>query len=185
MINGKFDLIKIDMLGILVLGVNKQICMNFVEFNKIFQSHVFALTHEKQCQLAISVCKKLYQDYQDFYQENKWGDPDILLDSINLCQLYIAKQIDVSSLKEILPKVDKIIPDTEDFENSSYALNAGATVYETLEFLIDKDQKHILNIGTYLTDTMNSKIQEDDDLTEQQIINHPMMLEARKFLISG
>ena len=100
-------------------------------------------------------------------------------------QLYIAKQIDVSSLKEILPKIDKIIPDTEDFENSSYALNAGTTVYETLEFLIDKDQKHILNIGTYLTDTIDFKIQEDGDLTGQQIDNHPMMLEARKFLISS
>ena len=173
------------MLGILVLKVNHQIFMDFVEFNEIFQSHVFALPYEKQCQLAISICKKLFSDYQDFYQENKWGDPDILLDAIKLCQLYIALQTDASLLKEMLPKVDKITPDTEDFGNASYALNASIAVYETLEFLIDKDEKHILNIGTYLTDTIDFKIQEDDDLTEQQINNHPMMLEARRFLING
>lgn len=88
-------------------------------------------------------------------------------------------------MKEILPKVDNITPNTEDFGNASYALNACSAVYETLEFLINKDQKHILNIGSYLTDTIDFKIQEDDELSEVQIDNHPMMIEARKFLIEG
>ena len=157
--------------------------MNFKEFNKLFHYHVDALTYEKKYKLAISICKKLFPDYQDFYFDNNWGDPDILLDSIILCQLYYTKEIDTTPLIEMLPKIDKITPDTKDFGNTSYALNASGAVYETLEFLIDRDSKHILNIGTYLTDSIDFKIQENDDLTEQEIDNHPMIIEARKFLL--
>ena len=48
-----------------------------------------------------------------------------------------------------------------------------------LEFSIDKDEIHILNPGACLTDTIDFKIQEDDTWTEDQIDNHPMMIEAK------
>jgi hypothetical protein len=113
------------------------------------------------------------------------GDPDVLLNAIKLCQLYIKNETKIASLENILPIVDNAMPDTEDFPNASYALNASATVYETLQFLIDKDLNHILNIGTYLTDTVDFKIQENESLTDFQINNHPIMLETRKFLLSS
>jgi uncharacterized protein len=156
--------------------------MSFVEFNKILQSHINTLTYEKQFELALSVSKRLFPDYKDFFYENQWGDPDVLLDAIELCQQH-KKETSENILKEMLLKVDSVTPHTEDFENASYALNACTSVYETLEFLIDNDQKHILNIGSYLTDTIDFKIQENNDLSEQQINNHPMMIEARNFLI--
>ena len=148
---------------------------NYKEFNEIFQSHVYSPSYEKQLELAISICENLFSDYQDFYNETQWGNPGILLDAIKLCQLYNKQDIDETSLKNIISKVEKIIPDTESFVNASYALNASAAVFETLEFIIDRDQKHILNIGTYLIDTVDLKIQEVDNLTEQQIDNQPMM----------
>ena len=128
---------------------------------------------------------RLPQSYQQFYLENNWGDPDLLLDSVKMCELSKIQEVSVHSVKEMLPKVDKIIPDTEDFEDGSYALNASAAVYEALEFLVDKDKQHVLNIGTYLTDTIDSKIQEEDEFTQQQIDDHPMMIEARKYLLEG
>lgn len=157
--------------------------MNFVEYNKIFQSHINTLTYEKQFELALSVSKRLFPDYKDFFHRNKWGDPDVLIDAIEVCQQYRRKETSSDILKEMLLKVESVTPDTEDFENASYALNACASVYETLEFLMDSDKKHILSIGSYLTDTIDFKIQEDNDLSEQQINNHPMMIEARNFLI--
>ncbi len=159
--------------------------MKYEEFNKLFQSKVYSLSNEKKFDLAISVCKRLFPDYQQFYLENNWGDPDILLDSIKLCELYNTQEINAHSVKEMLPKVDKIAPDSENFGNASYAINACGAVYETLEFIIDNDSKHILNIGTYLTDTIDFKVQEEDELTQQQIDDHPMMMEARKFLLEG
>ena len=159
--------------------------MKYEAFNKLFETKVDSLSSEKQFDLAISICKKLFPDYQQFYLENNWGDPDLLLDSVKMCELSKIQEVSVHSVKEMLPKVDKIIPDTEDFEDGSYALNASAAVYEALEFLVDKDKQHVLNIGTYLTDTIDSKIQEEDEFTQQQIDDHPMMIEARKYLLEG
>ena len=68
-------------------------------------------------------------------------------------------------------------------EIGSYALNSSAAVYETLEFITDKDKTHIYNIATYYTDTIDFKIQEERTLTEEAIENHPLMIEAWNFVI--
>lgn len=73
----------------------------------------------------------------------------------------------------------------DDFGNElgSYALNASAAVYESLEFIIDQDKTHIYNIATYYTDTIDFKIQEDRELSDLEIENHPLMIEAWNFII--
>jgi hypothetical protein len=80
-----------------------------------------------------------------------------------------------------------VTPDTEDFgsELGSYALNASASVYEALEYLLDNDNKHIFAISTYYTDTIDFKIQEECELKEAEIDNHPLMVGARQFLLSA
>lgn len=108
--------------------------MTYKESESKFKAHVDLTICSKINQLAISVCKRLFPDYQEFYLANNWGDPDILLDSIKL---------------------------------------------------IDSDKNHILNVGTYLTDTIDFKIQETQILTEEEIDNHPLMVEARRFLLNS
>ena len=158
--------------------------MNYEEFTNLFQSHVYRLTYQKQFEIAIAICKKLFSDYKVYSLENNWGEPDILLDAIKLCQFSYNKKNDNSEpLRAMMNIVNNITPDTEDFENASYALNACTAIHETLEVLIDKDGKHILNVGSYLTDTIYFKIQEEGELTETQINNHPEIIEVRKFLL--
>lgn len=157
--------------------------MNFKEFTKKLESHINTRTYDEQLGLAIVICKKLFPDYKNFHQENNWGNPDILLDTIALCEKTYSGNSTATDFTELLNAIELIIPDTEDFGNASYALNASAAVYETLQFIIDKDKDHIMNISSYLTDTIDFKIQEEKDLTEQQINSHPMMVEARNFLI--
>ena len=159
--------------------------MKYEEFIKLFQTKVNSLSKGKQLDLAVSVCKRLLPDYQQFYIENNWGNPDILLDSIKICELFNGNEASFELVKEMLPKVNEIIPNTEDFGNATYALNASAGVYEALEFLIDNDKIHIFNIGIYLTDTIDFKVQEEDELTQQQIDNHPKMIEVQKYLVEG
>ena len=106
--------------------------MKYEEFNTLFKNKVNSLTREKLLDLAISICKKLFPDYQQFYLEHNWGDPDILLDSIKLCEVFKAQEVSLHSVKEMLSKVDKITPDTEDFVDASYALNASAAVYRDI-----------------------------------------------------
>jgi uncharacterized protein YjaG (DUF416 family) len=157
--------------------------MKYEEFVRKFKSQSAAIPRDKQLSLAITICKKLFFDYQKFSDENNWGQPDLLLDAINLADKSRSQEVDLANMKLLLPKIDQITPDTEDFGNASYALNACIAVYETLEFMVDNDPTHIYNVGTYFTDTVYAKIQEDADLTMDQVDNHSQMIEAREFLI--
>ena len=56
---------------------------------------------------------------------------------------------------------------------------------ETLEFILDNDKNHLLNIGTCLTDSIYFKVQEEGELNQQQIDDHQMMIESRKYLLEG
>jgi len=52
-----------------------------------------------------------------------------------------------------------------------------------LQFITDKDNTYIFNIGNYYTHTVDFKIQEDEDLTELEIENHPLMIAAWNFIL--
>ena len=102
------------------------------------------------------------------------------------CENSIEKPTDLIRINELLPKIDSIIPDMDDYESdyqASYAFNASISIYETLEFIKDQDKTHIHNIATYYTDTIDFKIQEEKKLTELEIENHPLMIEAWNFII--
>ena len=36
------------------------------------------LFYEQQLKLALAICKKLFFDYQQFYEVNNWDNPNIL-----------------------------------------------------------------------------------------------------------
>ena len=159
--------------------------MTYKDFIRIFDLHVSTLEYRQQFELCISICKTLFSDYKDFCQENSWGDLDILIDAIQFCELYNDGKItSIESLKETLLKVEAITPDTDDFEMASYALNACTAVSETLEFLMDNNRRHVLNVGSFFTDTIDARIQENVGLNETQINKHPAMIEARNFLLA-
>ncbi len=159
--------------------------MNYQHFTKVIQIQISSLTHKKQLALALKICKELFIDCKTFSETYNWGDPDSLLDGINLCEKALNGEIDYSKISALMPKIYSVIPDTDDFgsELGSYALNASASVYETLEFLMDNDKSHIINIATYYTDTVDFKVQEEVELTQTEIDKHPWMIKARQFLL--
>jgi|SRR5688572_11712717 len=159
--------------------------MKYEDFDRTFKSQTTNLSWEKQLSLSVSICKKLFYDYQKFSERNDWGDPDLLLDAINLAEKSLSHNRDMTAVTALLQKVNEITPDTEDFVDASYALNACTAVYETLEFTVDSDPTHIYNIGRYLTDTIDFKIRESDHLTQDQIDKHPLMIETRQYLIEA
>ncbi|MBC7981791.1 DUF416 family protein [Candidatus Parcubacteria bacterium] len=157
--------------------------MRYVEFVSKFKAQVVNAPPDKKILLAISICKKLFFDYQIFAKENNWGNPDLLLDAIKLAEGFQPE--DEKKVQYFLSQIDDNCPDSEDFGNASYAINASSAVYETLQFLIDQNSEHIYNIGISLTDTVDFKIQEDEELTDEQIDSHPLMIEARYYLIES
>lgn len=159
--------------------------MVYKDFVTAFKKQVHAVSYEQGLQLAITVCKRLYPDYAHFVLTENWGDKDLLIDAIQLCEQTQKESIDISRINDLIAKIDTVIPDMDDFGNydGSYALNAAASVYETLHFILDKDPIHLYHIGAHLTDTIDFKINEKEDLSDDQIDKHPMMLEARNFLL--
>lgn len=142
-------------------------------------------SYEEGLQFAVLICRKLYPEYVKFYEVYGWGNPALLNDAITICQNAIDGQVDTNAVQGLLPAIDEITPHMDDFgsELGSYALNASAAVYETLQFICDKDNTHVYNIATYYSDTIDFKIQEERTLTEDEIANHPHMIEAWNFIL--
>jgi uncharacterized protein YjaG (DUF416 family) len=157
--------------------------MTYKEFIRDFKLQTESLSYQKQIDLAISICKKLFFDYQKFSEDNNWGSPDLILDTIKFIEETKALTVDKELLKKKYNQIVSITPDTEDFGDADYALNSCAAVCETLDFLTDHKAEHIYAIGTCLTDTIDFKIQEDADLTEDEIDKNPEMIATRKFLM--
>jgi uncharacterized protein YjaG (DUF416 family) len=160
--------------------------MKYKEFIGRFKKQVFSIDYDQQLTLAIDVCKKLYFDYVDFSEKYQWGDKDVLLDAITLVEQSKTNNPKQSLFYKTLNQLDTITPDMDDFgsdELASYALNACVAVYNSIQFIVDKQPKHIYDIGICLTDTIDFKVQEQKMLTEHEIDNNPLMIEARKYLI--
>jgi len=139
----------------------------------------------KQLEFAVLICKKLFFDYQEFFDNSNWGNPDTLMDAITACQRSISNGANIPEIEEMIVKVDAITPATEDFSDwlGSYAMNACVATSETLLFLVDNNQDHIYTVATYYTDTVDFKIHEENELTYNGINEHPLMIEARYFLL--
>jgi uncharacterized protein YjaG (DUF416 family) len=157
--------------------------MTYQEFTSKFKLQATKTSYNNQIQLALSVCKKLFFDYQVFSDKNNYGDSDMLLDAIKLIEEAARAAFDKEVISKMIDSIMNITPDTEDFGDASYALNACVSVCQSLQFLLDEDAEHIYTIGTMLTDTIHFRIQEDSDLTQEQIDRNPIMTETRKYLL--
>lgn len=157
--------------------------MTYQEFIQHFKLQTESLSYPKQIDLAISICKRLFFDYQKFSAVNNWGNPNLVLETIRFIEVSKDLKVGKGILKEKINQIMAITPDTDDYANASYALNSCVAVCETLNFLTDHKAEHIYAIGTCLTDTIDFKIQENDDLMENEIDKHPEMIAARNLLL--
>lgn len=161
--------------------------MNYSEFTALLKKQINALERKRQLEFAIDICKKLFFHYQHFYEINNWGNPDLLIDGINLCGKALQGPVDSHTLESLIAEIELVTPDMDDFGDveGSYALNASASVVVSLQFLQDNKSEHIYHVATFYTDTIDFQIHEEDELTEEQIDKHPSMMEARNFLINA
>jgi len=157
--------------------------MTYKEFARNFKLKTEALLYHEQIDLAVSVCKRLYSDYQKFTIKYNWGNPDLLLATIGFIEEFKTTDIDSIPVREKISQIEENTPDTEVFGDSSYALNACVAICETLDFLIDHKGEHIYNVGICLTDTIDFKIQENASLKQPEIDNNKEMIAARTFLL--
>jgi len=148
-----------------------------------FQSD--AISYENGLRFALVICGALYPDYVKFHNVYHWGNPDLLQEAIELCRKAAAQVPNNIEITAMMEAVDAVTPDMDDFgsELGSYALNASAAVYETLQYIQNQNNVHVYDIGTYYTDTIDFRIQEERTLTDQEIEQHPVMQQAWKFVL--
>jgi uncharacterized protein YjaG (DUF416 family) len=160
--------------------------MDYRNFTALFKEQVSRLAYHRQLELAIAISVKLFPYYEAFVAHYKWGNPGLLMEAIKMCDPARVSPIDKLKFAEMAEQVEAITPHMDDYGDyiGSYALNACQAVYYSLQFLINNDYINIFYIGTSLTDTIDFKVQEDNELTEEQIDNHPEMIKVRNYLIS-
>ena len=150
--------------------------MTVSEFTPLLTRQLNGLTNEQAVGFALNICRRLLPEYIDFSHRNNWGDPEVIEEAIRFCtQNKTFQNVEIEKVKKLHKEVELVIPDMDDFGDfdSSYALNASCAVLELLEFLLDSDKVHILNISTYMTDTVDFKISEaEPNLRNDQLDHH-------------
>ncbi|GAA3919744.1 DUF416 family protein [Chitinophaga oryziterrae] len=154
--------------------------MAIKEFNTLSE-----LNFQKQLVFAYLTCARLYPNYVYFSAKYNFGSPDILEKSINyIHQNIFQHKIDIPTIKNFLEELDKATPYPENYDTVlvSASLDACNVIFETLNFLVDKDVKRLSDISTMATDTADMYIQEIDDLDfntdkdfQLKIDRHPIM----------
>ena len=151
------------------------------------EKNISQLSHSSKLEFVIDICQRLLPDYKSFVIKHNWGDYQLLSDSLDYCVRYSnLEKIDKENTNKLIKRIDLLMPDTEDFGDieASFALNASAAVLETLEFITDKSDQHILNIASYMYDTIDFQVQNKyKDLTTEEIDNHSMLIDEMNLQI--
>ncbi|NII83153.1 DUF416 family protein [Pedobacter sp. SG908] len=148
-----------------------------------------SLTTEQQLLFAALTCERLYPNYVYFHKRFDWGDPKVLLDSMEIIyqSLFFKTLFGSDEIQEHAEAVDMVTPDTEDYSEVfvSFALDACTSVYSTLNFMRDQNLDHVADVASYARDTVDMFIQVRDNLDmhvkdlETRIANDPLMIQEK------
>ncbi|KLT63762.1 DUF416 family protein [Pedobacter sp. BMA] len=153
--------------------------MDLNEFSSQLAIQLASLSPIQRIAFGLDICKRLYPDYLEFFQEYQWGNPEILKRSIDYTGYAMNDEVDEQLVNGLMDELDLVIPDTEEFGDflTSYAINAACAVWELLEYLLDQDQTHLMHISNMIIDTIDFKLQEKDNtLTADELSRHPMII---------
>jgi uncharacterized protein YjaG (DUF416 family) len=153
--------------------------MDSTQFYDRLSKQLTLLPKDRLINFAVNICERLLADYVDCYHEFNWGDPEILKKSIQYGRDSVSNAIDEEKVNQLLADLDEVLPDIEEFTDplGSYALNAGCAVFELLEYLINPEIDHLLNISSAITDTIDYKLgEQESDLSDDELTTHPEML---------
>ena len=159
--------------------------MDFIDFEEQLNEHARNLDYEDRIKLGLDICKRLFPHYKSFCNESGFGNPDVLLDSIRFVE---SGGQDTEQIYEFLDALEEISPDTDDYDEAEYALNACGAVNALLLQVAEPDEEeHFIEIAMAYYDTIDAKVQDEaeEELAEEQLDSHPMVLEAQRFLLQS
>jgi len=150
--------------------------MDAAQFYDRLSKQLTVLPKNRLIGFGLNICERLLIDYVDFHREFNWGNPEVLKECIHYIKDSMGNEADEEKVNQLLSSLEEVLPDTEEFTDplGTYALNAGCAVFELLEYLIDPEIDHLLNISSVITDTIDFKLSElETDLSEEELLKHP------------
>lgn len=163
-------------------------------FREDIKNKLKVLSTRQQLLFAVLICERLYPNYLYFYKRFEWGNPKVLMDSIDILyqSLFIKDLFSSDEVEQNIKAVDAITPNTEDYSEVfvSFALDACTSVYSALSFMLDGKLDHIADVASYARDTVDMFIQVRDDLDtndidlETKIATDPLMIQERNRQLS-
>jgi uncharacterized protein len=154
--------------------------MNFIEFKNELYKRSEELDFEERRTLEIQICKRLFPYYKAFHNQSCFGNPDVLMDIIRFVE---SGDNQIKRIHMYLDALEEVTPDTEDFEECSYALNACEATRGLLLQIAEPSQTELfIETAMAYFDTMDAKVQEGG-LSEDEINKHPLMIDAKNFIL--
>jgi|GEM_PF-1358295 len=163
------------------------------QFEEDIKSKLLGLSRKARIIFGVSICERLFTNYEVFSKTFHFGNPDVLLEGISLIRQYL---IDDSlftrdEIEAVAIEIDSdaVTPDSEDFHTIlvSFALDACTSVYSTLQYILSDDVDEISACAVYARDTVDMYTQERHDLdfnrlrsTMEQIIDTDPFMVAEK-----
>jgi uncharacterized protein len=149
-----------------------------------------ALPVSHRIAFGASCCERLLPNYRAFSLQEAWGNFDLLRYSLDVIwSLLKGSQIDVREIEMLIQQCKEVIPDTENFSSNytSAALDASASVVETLNSCITGSAENIADVGEMARDTIylylasrdasDLSIAQPDNTDEKKISRDPLMIE--------
>jgi uncharacterized protein YjaG (DUF416 family) len=140
---------------------------------------------KKQLVFAYLTCARLYPNYVYFSKNYNFGNPEKLGESITYIQNNIFQyRVNILTIKALLKNLEQVTPSPENYDTVlvSASLDACNVIFETLNFLVDKDLQRLRDISVMATDSADMYIQEIEDLDfnndkdfQLKINSHPLM----------
>ena len=137
--------------------------MNWNEYKDKLRLNIDGISSEQKLQFAIEICDRLLPDYQNFSELYKWGEINPLRDGLKYCKEFVnGIELEFDSVKKLIKRIEINTPNSEDFGQieGSLALNAACAISETLNFILDKNNERIVDIGNFGYDTEYFKLGE-------------------------
>jgi uncharacterized protein YjaG (DUF416 family) len=159
--------------------------MRLLRFDeKALLSSLKDLGFPRSVAFAASCCERMLPNYIAFKRQERWGDASPLQEALDLIwSCLTANRTSRSQVRRLLKAIDKVTPDTEDFETIlvSSALDACTGLSRTLSCILRPDLEKVVEVATFARDTVDMYVQELEEIEpnaadlEARVLRHPLL----------
>ncbi|MCP5500972.1 MAG: DUF416 family protein [Leptospiraceae bacterium] len=129
------------------------------------------LSTYNQLAFGVMITERFLPNYFTFYIAERWGNPMILLNGIDLLKNIVRQESYESEELELIDNfIEDITPDMDEFSGSleaSLALDCSSMLYDCFSFVKNKDSSHIESCSEIAFGSLELFIQKRDNLSHE------------------